>query len=113
MYRHVHFSPQLLENTEQGLGFFLVAAGEVPFTEFKIRLGTKETPRHHAERVDKVFYEVVRLGDGLRVKCRQRQVVKAFKAAPLKQLGQAALQRHFKAWVGTKGGKHTAGARVH
>ena len=44
---------------------------------------------------------------------RARQIIQAFKTAALQQFCQGSLQRYFKIWMGTKGGKYTAGARIH
>ena len=115
--RHVDFFAHAFENAEQGRGLVGIGvfalAGEVPLNKFVLRLGTEETPRHHTAGVNKVLDEVVRLGHRVARKGRLRQIVEAFKTAALQQLGEAALQRHFKAWVSAKRGEHTAGARVH
>ena len=57
--------------------------------------------------------EVVRLGDGVALEGRPRQVVQAFEAAPLQQFGEAAFERDFQARMRAKGGENAAGARVH
>ena len=74
-------------------------AREVPLDKFEISLGAEKAPRHDTAGVDEVFYKVVGLSDGIALKGGLWQIVEAFKAAALQQLGQAALQRHFKARV--------------
>ena len=60
-----------------------------------------------------MFNEVVWLRHCLAFKGRPRQVVQAFEAATLQQLGKAALQRHLKAGVRTERGENTASTWVH
>ncbi|MNX98609.1 hypothetical protein D3C86_1310250 [compost metagenome] len=115
--RHVHFFAHVFENAEQGRGLFGIGVfaltGEIPLNEFKIRFCTKEAPRDHTAGIDKVLDEVVRLSHRLTFEGRLRQIVQAFETAALQQLRQAALQRHFQAWVRAERGKHATGTRVH
>ena len=117
IHRHVRLFAHAFEDAEQRGGFLGVGvfalAGEVPLDEFIIRLGTEEAPRHYAAGIDKVLDEVVRLGDRLAFEGRLRQVVQAFEATALQQLGEAAFQRHFQAGVRAERSEHAAGTRVH
>ena len=60
-----------------------------------------------------MFHVVVRLSDREAVEGRGQKIVQSFKAAPLHQFGEAALQGDFHGRVCTKGGKHSTGLRVH
>ena len=53
-FGHVGFFPQRLQDTEQTLALFGVAAREIPFAESEVVPGAEEAPQDYAGRVDVV-----------------------------------------------------------
>ena len=85
---------------------------EIPINKGVIRCRAEEIPVNHAARINKVNFQILRIGNLFTVKAGGGKAFQPINRPTLQQLGQGPFQGHFKAGMRPKAGKTALVFRV-